>query len=296
MGDLKLFKINGNVTELTSYSARLEKELQDLVEKNMEEFFGIRFLQSEFSTTHGGRIDSLGLDEDNCPVIFEYKRSASENVINQGLFYLDWLMDHKAAFQLLAAKILGKETSENIDWSVPRLICIASEFTKYDEYAVKQINRNIDLVRYKYFGEELLLFELVHTNTQTKTISTDSPNTKYKEKTFDDKLDSSSKQVKDLYEEIDNYILSLGEDIQSKKLKFYVAYKKIKNFACLEVYQSKVVIYLKRQIEDKDIIQGFTRDVSNIGHFGTGNFEVTINNAEDFEKAKDFIVNSYEIT
>ena len=296
MGDLKLFRINDKIRELTSYSARLEKELQDLIEKNMEEFFGIRFLQSEFTTTHGGRIDSLGLDEDNCPVIFEYKRSASENVINQGLFYLDWLMDHKAAFQLLADKVLGKETSENIDWSVPRLICIASEFTKYDEYAVKQINRNIDLVRYKYFGEELLLFELVHTNTQTKTISTDSPNSKYKEKTFDDKLDSSSKQVKDLYEEIDNFILSLGEDIQSKKLKFYVAYKKIKNFACLEVYQSKVVIYLKRQIEDKDIIQGFTRDVSNIGHFGTGNFEVTINNAEDFEKAKDFIINSYEIT
>lgn len=296
MGDLKLFEINGKVKELTSNAAKLEKELQDLIEKNMEEFFGVRFLQSEFTTTHGGRIDSLGLDEDNCPVIFEYKRSASENVINQGLFYLDWLMDHKAAFQLLADKVLGKETSENIDWSVPRLICIASEFTKYDEYAVKQINRNIDLVRYKYFGEELLLFELVHTNTQTKAISTDSPNTKYKEKTFDDKLDSSSKQVKDLYEEIDNFILSLGEDIQSKKLKFYVAYKKIKNFACLEVYQNKVVIYLKRQIEEKDIIQGFTRDVANIGHFGTGNFEVTINNAEDFEKAKDFIINSYEIT
>lgn len=52
-------------------------------------FFGVKFLASEFTTTNGGRIDSLGIDEDNCPVIFEYKRSTNENVINQGLFYLD---------------------------------------------------------------------------------------------------------------------------------------------------------------------------------------------------------------
>ncbi|MGK6309406.1 hypothetical protein [Variovorax sp. DT-64] len=51
--------------------------------------------------THAGRIDSLGLDENNCPVILEYKRPVGENVINQGLFYLDWLMDHQAEFKLL---------------------------------------------------------------------------------------------------------------------------------------------------------------------------------------------------
>ena len=69
----------------------------------MVELLGVRFLATEYATgkTHGGRIDSLGIDEDNSPVIVEYKRSTGENVINQGLFYLNWLMDHKAEFELL---------------------------------------------------------------------------------------------------------------------------------------------------------------------------------------------------
>ena len=50
---------------------------------------------------HRGRIDTLGLDENGCPVIVEYKRHNNENVINQGLFYPDWLFDHKADFRLL---------------------------------------------------------------------------------------------------------------------------------------------------------------------------------------------------
>ena len=82
------------------------KELQSLIETNMETFFGVRFVDSEYKITNG-RIDSLGIDENNCPVIFEYKRSQNENVINQGLFYLDWLLDHKADFYVLVMNKLG---------------------------------------------------------------------------------------------------------------------------------------------------------------------------------------------
>jgi hypothetical protein len=84
---------------------------------------GIRFLASEYSTgkTHAGRIDSLGLDENHSPVILEYKRSTGENVINQGLFYLDWLMDHQAEFELLVMKRLGHEVAARIDWNAQRL-------------------------------------------------------------------------------------------------------------------------------------------------------------------------------
>lgn len=98
MSDLKLFRIDtGRATELTSQTIALERNLQILIEENMETMFGVRFLASEYTTgkVHRGRIDSLGLDENGSPVIFEYKRTTNENVINQGLFYLDWLMDHK---------------------------------------------------------------------------------------------------------------------------------------------------------------------------------------------------------
>src|SRR5256886_14590010 len=168
MSDIKLFKVsNGSVQELQGASIAVEKTLQTLIENHLEAFLGIRFLKTEHPTgkTHGGRIDTLGLDENGSPVIIEYKRALNENVINQGLFYLDWLMDHKAEFELLVLKTLGKDAADSIDWSAPRLLCIASDFTKYDEYAVQQINRNIELIRYRRYGNDLILFELVNATT-----------------------------------------------------------------------------------------------------------------------------------
>src|SRR5260221_1686629 len=152
MSDIKLFRLtNGEASEMQGVASDLEKPLQTLIEENLDALLGVRFLATEYSTgkTHAGRIDTLGLDENNCPVIFEYKRSASENVINQGLFYLDWLMDHKAEFELLVINRLDKNSSEAIDLSAPRLVCIAADFTKYDAHTVQQIDRNIELFRYK---------------------------------------------------------------------------------------------------------------------------------------------------
>ena len=164
MSDIKLFRIGaGTVQELNGSSVGLEKSLQSLIERHLEVFLGVRFLASEYSTgkTHGGRIDTLGIDENNSPVIIEYKRSLNENAINQGLFYLDWLLDHRAEFTLLAMKHAGPEIEEKIDWTSPRLICIAGDFTKYDEHAVAQINRTIELIRYRKYHDEYLVLELV---------------------------------------------------------------------------------------------------------------------------------------
>src|SRR3954466_11805508 len=118
MSDIKLFHINGGtVTQLEGQSVSLEKSLQSLIEEHLDVFLGIRFLATEYSTgkTHAGRIDTLGIDENGCPCIIEYKRASNENVINQGLFYLDWLLDHKGEFELLVQKKLGVQVAESIE-------------------------------------------------------------------------------------------------------------------------------------------------------------------------------------
>jgi RecB family endonuclease NucS len=131
MSDIKLFRIaSGAVTELAGTTDTVEKSVQVLFEKNLEALLGVRFLATEYTATHGGRIDTLGLDENGCPVILEYKRASNENVINQGLFYLDWLMDHRKDFQWLVMEKLGKAAAEGVDWSAPRLICIAGDFNR----------------------------------------------------------------------------------------------------------------------------------------------------------------------
>ena len=162
MSDIKLFRIaSGAVTELAGTTDTVEKSVQVLFEKNLEALLGVRFLATEYTATHGGRIDTLGLDENGCPVILEYKRASNENVINQGLFYLDWLMNHRKDFQGLVMEKLGKAAAEGVDWSAPRLICIAGDFNRYDDHAVKQMQRNIELIRYRRFGPGLLMLDLV---------------------------------------------------------------------------------------------------------------------------------------
>src|SRR5664279_5764494 len=111
-----------------------------------------------------------GWTKTGSPVTFEYKRAVNESVINQGLFYLDWLVDHKGKFQLLVMDKLDPDAANDIDWRNPRVICVASGFTRYDENAVMQMSRSIELVPYQDFEGELLALELV-TAAKTDLVS-----------------------------------------------------------------------------------------------------------------------------
>ena len=206
MSDLKLFRLSpSGVAPLAGGALALERSLQDIFEKNLEPLLGVRFLASEF-VTDGGRMDSLGIDENGTPVIVEYKRSTNENVINQGLFYLNWLVDHRKDFEWLVLQRFGMEEVAKIDWSGPRLICIAGDFTRYDEHAVKQMNRNIDLIRYRKFESDLLLLEQLTSASASSSAVTPKPASgsgqwvKGKYTTVTAQMEKSSSELQDLYE------------------------------------------------------------------------------------------------
>ena len=157
----------------------------------------------------------------------------------------------------------GQMVSDDIDWTSPRLLCIAGGFTKYDEHAVEQINRNIELYRYKHYSDGFLLLDLINTttaqieqfnneNTQTAT------STKItKTKTVSDYLEQANIKLTDLYETLKAYMIALGDDVQVKTLKHYIAFKRIKNFVCLEIYpqSGKILLYLKVDLSTIDLEQ-----------------------------------------
>ena len=297
MTDIKLYALDeGSAREIAGSEAPLEKSLQNLMERNLEPMLGIRILGSEYSTgqKHGGRIDTLGIDENANPVIIEYKRATNENVINQGLFYLDWLLDHRAEFQLLVMKQFGAAAAEAIDWSAPRLLCIAGGFTRYDEYAVQQMNRNIELIRYKRFGDDLLMLELVNATQADTGVSNGGKSSA--QKTVSETLATLDGALKDLYDALRAHLMALGDDVQEKTLKYYVAFKRLRNFACVEVHPNKgtLSIYIKVDPDSVPPEEGFSRDVRNIGHFGTGDLEITIRSHEDLERARPFLQQSYD--
>ncbi|MFG2707412.1 DUF5655 domain-containing protein [Streptomyces sp. NPDC048386] len=292
MPDLKLYNTNGGVTEVAPRLADAEADVQSIVEGNMEKLLGVRFLASEYGTgpVHGGRIDSLGLDENGAPVVVEYKRGVDSGVINQGLFYLGWLMDHRAEFQHLVRDRLGVTTAAQVLWSAPRLICVAGDFTRYDVHAVREHRRSIDLVRYRFFGKDLLGLETVASVTgrplaakRVRQHAAGLPPVR-----------GHSEELAELAEAVDEVLLGLGDGVSRVQRKQYRAYQRLRNFACVcPPQKTKLLVYLKVDPRAVDLMPGFTRDVTGLGHHGTGDLEVQLRSERDVERAVGLFRASY---
>jgi len=171
---------------------------------------------------------------------------------------------------------------------------------------VRLIQRNIELIRYIKFSDELLLFELVNSNnsplitSEKNGTSIDktkvSPGSTRKQKTAEQNLEESSQELKSLFEMLQDYCLALGQDVSYKIGLDQFIFKRFKNFVCAEVHprDNELVLYLKINPEMVNIEAGFTRDMRNINHWGTGNLEVRIRDEDQLEKAKLLIQDSYE--
>jgi predicted transport protein len=192
--------------------------------------------------------------------------------------------------------ILRDRVSAKVDWSGARLICVAGDFQKWDQHAVKQMNRTIDLISYRRFSDDLLLLELLTATTaknppisggaQPSPVPGSVQAKKYK--TVSQQIAEAPAALSDLYHAVASYLEAMRDDVQVKTTDFYVAFRRLKNFACVEVRNQagKVLVFLRVNPHTAELVPGFSRDVRNIGHFGTGDLELTLQLLDDFEKAK----------
>jgi predicted transport protein len=304
-----IFEISGKrlvPVEQTNFA--LEKELQSLIESNLIPAFNCRFVASEFSTgaLHAGRIDTLALSEDNNPVIIEYKKVESSELITQSLFYLSWIHDHRGDFNIAVQKALGN--SVDVDWSAVRVICLAPNYRKYDLHAVQVMGANIELWRYRLFKNNILYLEEVFQKAVAAV-----PETPMNQKnpvmvaagkkaaiskaigvyTFEQHVKGKSEKIERLVLDIREFIMNLDPAMEEVPKKLYVAYKISQNIVCMEVKTQKVTLWLKLNPRELGQIPKNGRDVSEIGHYGTGDFQLDVGSDEDFETAKEYITLAY---
>ncbi|RST22884.1 transporter [Streptomyces sp. WAC04770] len=290
---LRLFTVQGDVAEVTPHLAEAEADVQGFVEMHMEELLGIRFLASEYGTgpVHGGRIDSLGLDENGSPVIVEYKRGVDAGVIHQGLFYMAWLLDHRDEFERLARDRLGVAASSHVLWNNPRLICIAGGYTRYDVHAIREHRRSIDLVRYQCFGSDLLGLETVASVSGGMSVSRRAR----RQPVVQAASGVQGAAMSELATAVDEALLGLGDGVTRVERKQYRAYQRLRNFACVcPPQKAKLLVYLKVNPANVGLAPGFTRDVAGLGHHGTGDLEVQLRTVGDVERARDLFRASYD--
>lgn len=314
--EFKLFRANGSNCELLAgSSAPVEKVLQGLIERHLGTFLGVHFLASEVRTSqeYGGRIDTLGLDDSGRPVIIEYKRGLNENVINQGLYYMSWLVESKAEFETLVARRNGPETKVDVNWESPRLICMASEFTRFDLQAVYHSNRSIDLVRYRYFEGDLILLETVASSTtpaspmpmrrpatsstraqRTPTAQTSNSGTPPTSGTFQghSPLDRASVELRIWFHSLREWMETLGGDVTVRITASYIAFQRTDTFAWVHCKsgQNLIEIGLPLPPDQVELVAGFAEIDRR------GDLRLYIRSETDVERAKPILYMSYGIS
>jgi predicted transport protein len=300
---MALFRIqDSKAKKVLSQSLDLEKNLQILFENNLEEILNITFLAHEYSTSFGGRMDTLGIDKNGAPVIIEYKKGQNDNVINQGLSYLRWLLDHKADFEILCR---NKNIEVDIDWDSPRVICIAESYNKFDIDTADILPINIELLRYRLYENNLLSLDAEsYQKVKIATSGIVKKSKDQKEKldvlqknyTTEDHLEKASKEIKALFYQLREMIVALDESIIEEAKSKYIAYKTSTNFADVVILHSSLKLFLNVKSGQLKDPHNLSRDLTKpkpIGHWGNGDYEIKIDREDDLNKIFDLIQQSY---
>ena len=229
-------------------------------------------------------------------------------MINQSLFYLHWIQDHKGDFEIATQRALGNDVE--VDWSDVRVICIAPNYKKYDLHAVQVMGANIELWKYRLFKNGSLYLEEVFQATRI-TISPAPEQRNRKNPVmveagrkaaqvratatyeFEEHFAGKPTHIQALMHSIREFIVGLDPAVEEAPKKFYVAYKISQNIVCMEPQSRNIKLFLKLRTADIKVPPRFYRDVTEIGHYGTGNAEFTICSDAEFEQVKPFIELAY---
>lgn len=253
---MPIYKINDKkVAQLTLKRDGFgsEFELRDFFAENLEEILGVRFLGKEYPTTDG-RIDTLGIDENNSPVIIEYKWKENEEVLSQGLFYLDWLLKNKRHFDLLVKSKLGDDIE--VSWASPRVILIARGFSRYIQSAVQRVE-NVELKSYSLYEGDVLHIENEYSPFPEKTKSDtkiDVVDKSGEEEVYDLNyhLNMTSPEMQKSFQELRKRILELASVEEKSEQKSGVTYRTTKSFTRFEFRGTWIQILLTEPTYPED--------------------------------------------
>lgn len=288
-------------------SFKLEKDIQNLVEENLKTFFDLELIKSEFSFKKT-RFDTLCFDERNSTfVIIEYKRNQNYSVIDQGYTYLSLLLNNKADFVLSYNEILGKKLKkEKVDWSQARIIFISPEFSFYQKTAINFKNIPFELYEITSYDDGIGLKKL-RTNSEVD-ISSTFPNgskinkikkvqeeiLKYDEDYHLNKNKRRPENVKNLYFILKEKILEIDNNIVPVFKKTTIGFKLNRIFADLIIYNGGVIIHLNIKYGTINDPRNLIEDVSEKGHWGSGDCKIYFKKTEDLDYIIGLIKHSYE--
>ena len=291
---MKLYNKNKNILVLLKeIPFKLEKDIQNLFEENMNDILGLELVKSEFAIKNR-RIDTLAFDSQSKAfiIIIEYKRSKSNSVVDQGFTYLNLMLENKADF-IIEYNESCKATlhRKDIDWSQTRVVFVSTSFTENQRIATNFKDIAIELYEVKQYEGGIIAINPVKKSSSATSIkplaekdeAINKVTREIKVYSEDDHTANKSDSVIELYEAFKAAILNLSDDIEIVPRKQRIAFKK-DNIICDILIQKKALkMWLNLKKDSLDDPKSMTRDVSTTGHWGNGDYELIIANTNNKE-------------
>lgn len=290
---MAILKLDSKLTIVKEIPFKLEKEIQLLIENHLNSLLNLELIRSEF-VLHNFRIDTLAFNkETNAFTIIEYKKDKSYSVIDQGYAYLALMLNNKADFILeYNEQEKGTLKRSDVDWSQSRVLFISPKFSHYQRQAINFKDLPIDLWEIKRFENHTISFEQIQNNATRESIKTISPkngieevvNKEIKVYSEQEHLQKSSAETKELYQEVKTRICSFGDEVTIQPKKQVIGFKVNNNIFCDIVLQGKgLKIFLNLKSGELQDQKNISRDISNVGHWGNGSYEIKLSELEDID-------------
>mgnify|MGYP007027793653 FL=1 len=288
----------GQLSQLKQQKFKLEKDIQRLFEENLTLLSGYIFIRSEFSIKNS-RIDTLAFDpEAQAFVIIEYKRQQNSSVVDQGISYLNLMLEYKADFIVEYNEKQKFPLKRNdVDWSQSKVIFVSPAFNDFQIQATNFKDLPIELWEVNRFDNDIITLNIINKLKSAPNIKAVS-NEKREELSIlkeikvyqeSDHLADKTDFIQELYESFRQAILNLDQNIEINVRKLYIAFKKDRNIADIRIQQKTLKSWINLPDGELDDPKNLAKNVSNTGHWGNGDYEIAVESTQYLEYVMSLI-------
>lgn len=300
---MPIFNIRQNRLEkIREIPFKNEKEIQSLIEGSLKDVLGLELIRSEFELQKL-RIDTLAFDnESKSFVIIEFKKDKNFSVIDQGYAYLQLLLNNKADFILEYNEHSGKSLKrDDVDWSQSKVIFVSPQFTNYQKQAINFRDLPIELYEVAKYDNGITSFNQLKSAETSESINVVSRGSSVVREvskeirvyTEEDHLSGMPDEINEFYEEVKTRILNIGDGIEVRPKKYYIGFIAATNFVDAHVQKAQVKLWLNMSKGELDDPRKMARDVSNVGHWGNGQYEIPLKVGDDLDYLMTLIKQSH---
>jgi len=267
-----------------------EIELHKLIDRNLRELFGLRYIKDEYITDKHGRIETLAIDEANRPVVIEYKKNKESGQLTQANRYITWVKQNPDSFELLVRKNISKFDGK-IDFFNPRIICFAQEYSIDDKCLALALNA--ELWKYRYYENDTMTIireeepeQLIRNKSTGKTSIEKIKRESRSAKSIEEHFEGASELLIGLFQKINERILDISADIEIYTTNAEIIYKTSLNFAYLAVQKKNNALRILLRSENGKLNDplALTEEIPKTHNYGKITHQMHVSPRKDNEE------------